>query len=252
MKTFALAGNPNSGKTTLFNALTGSAAHVGNWPGVTAERREGICKRGGEAVSIVDLPGIYSLSPYSPEEVVARDYILGEKPDGVIDVVDGTNLERNLYLTTQLLEMDVPVIVALNMSDELKKNNERVDCAALSEKLGVPVVEISALKGAGLDELMRAAVSLPPRRGTSVISEPALSRLIGRVREADGADGALCEAVRRLEAEKRDPVTERIVAEEGASHPTFGKDYEAWIADARYRAIADILGLTREKRMRSC
>ncbi len=252
MKTFALAGNPNSGKTTLFNALTGSAAHVGNWPGVTAERREGICKRGGEAVSIVDLPGIYSLSPYSPEEVVARDYILGEKPDGVIDVVDGTNLERNLYLTTQLLEMDVPVIVALNMSDELKKNNERVDCAALSEKLGVPVVEISALKGAGLDELMRAAVSLPPRRGTSVISEPALSRLIGRVREADGADGALCEAVRRLEAEKRDPVTERIVAEEGASHPTFGKDYEAWIADARYRAIADILGKTREKRMRSC
>lgn len=250
MKTFALAGNPNSGKTTLFNALTGSAAHVGNWPGVTAERREGACKRAGETATIVDLPGIYSLSPYTPEEIVARDYILGEKPDGIIDVVDGTNLERNLYLTTQLLEMDVPLIVAVNFSDEMKKNEDRVDCAALSAKLGVPVVGISALKGTGLDELMRAAVSLPPRRGASVISDPALTRLVGRVRESceeRGTASPLFGAVKLLEGEKKDPEAEKIVAREGVSHPIFGKDYEAWIADARYRAIAQILEKTWEK-----
>lgn len=250
MKTFALAGNPNSGKTTLFNALTGSTAHVGNWPGVTAEKREGVCKKGGETVSIVDLPGIYSLSPYTPEEIIARDFILGEKPDGVIDVIDGTNLERNLYLTTQLLEMDVPVIVALNMSDELRKNGDCVDCVALSEKLGVPVVEISALKETGLGELMRAAASLPPRRGTLLFADPALSRLIGRVREGceeAGTDVTLFGAVKLLEGEKNDAKAEQIIAEEDVSHPTFGKDYEAWIADARYRAIAEILGKTWKK-----
>ena len=119
MKRFALAGNPNCGKTTLFNSLTGSTAHVGNWPGVTVDKRDGVYKKTPEPVAIVDLPGIYSLSPYTPEEVIARNYILDEKPDCVINIVDATNLERNLYLTTQILEIDVPMVIALNMMDEV-------------------------------------------------------------------------------------------------------------------------------------
>ena len=119
---FALVGNPNSGKTTLFNSLTGSTAHVGNWPGVTVDKKEGLYKKADEDIFIVDLPGIYSLSPYSPEEVISRNYILDEKPDCIINIVDATNIERNLYLTTQLMEIDVPIIVALNMMDEVEKN----------------------------------------------------------------------------------------------------------------------------------
>ena len=151
---FALAGNPNSGKTTLFNALTGSTAHVGNWPGVTVDKRTGTYKKLDEKVEIVDLPGIYSLSPYTPEEIVSRNFILDEKPDCVINIVDVTNLERNLYLTTQLLETDTPVVIALNMTDALSKAGGRVDSAGLEKELGVPVTEISALKGTNLSELM--------------------------------------------------------------------------------------------------
>lgn len=136
MKTYALAGNPNCGKTTLFNALTGATAHVGNWPGVTVDKREGVYKGGEISVNIVDLPGIYSLSPYTPEEVVSRNYILDEKPDGIINIIDATNLERNLYLTTQLLEMDVPVIVALNMIDEVEKSGDKIDAVSLEKTLG--------------------------------------------------------------------------------------------------------------------
>lgn len=121
MKTIALAGNPNCGKTTLFNALTGSTAHVGNWPGVTVDKKEGIYKKTKEPLQIIDLPGIYSLSPYTPEEVISRNYILDEKPACIINVIDATNLERNLYLTTQILEIDVPVVIALNMMDILKR-----------------------------------------------------------------------------------------------------------------------------------
>ena len=143
---FALAGNPNSGKTTLFNSLTGSTAHVGNWPGVTVDKREGTYKKGEEKVDIVDLPGIYSLSPYTPEEVISRNYILDEKPDCVINIVDATNLERNLYLTTQLLEMDVPIVVALNMMDMVEKNGDEINEKELEKELGIPVVKISALK----------------------------------------------------------------------------------------------------------
>ena len=157
MKRFALAGNPNCGKTTLFNNLTGSTAHVGNWPGVTVDKREGLYKKLEEQIAIVDLPGIYSLSPYTPEEVISRNYILDEKPDCVINIVDATNLERNLYLTTQLLEIDVPVIVALNMIDEVKKAGDKIDAAKLEHKIGVPVVAISALKGDGVEELMKRA-----------------------------------------------------------------------------------------------
>ena len=146
MKRFALAGNPNCGKTTLFNSLTGSSAHVGNWPGVTVEKKDGTYKKLAEPISIIDLPGIYSLSPYTSEEVIARNYIIDEKPDCVINIVDATNLERNLYLTTQLLEIDVPMVVAINMMDILNKNGDVLDLDILQEKLGIPCVEVSALK----------------------------------------------------------------------------------------------------------
>ena len=136
----ALAGNPNSGKTTLFNSLTGSTAHVGNWPGVTVDKREGNYKKLNELISIVDLPGIYSLSPYTSEEVISRNYILDEKPDCVINIIDATNLERNLYLTTQLLEIDVPVIIALNMIDSVNKNGDKIDAKLLEKKFNIPVV----------------------------------------------------------------------------------------------------------------
>ena len=132
---FALAGNPNSGKTTLFNSLTGSTAHVGNWPGVTIDRREGTYKKLGEPIQIIDLPGIYSLSPYTAEEVISRNYILDEKPDCIINIVDATNLERNLYLTTQLLEINVPMIVALNMSDVVRKNGDKINAEELSKRI---------------------------------------------------------------------------------------------------------------------
>ena len=165
MRTFALAGNPNCGKTTLFNALTGATAHVGNWPGVTVDKREGVYKGGGKNINIVDLPGIYSLSPYTPEEVISRNFILDEKIDGIINIVDATNLERNLYLTTQILETDVPVIVALNMIDEVEKSGDRIDAQALEKALGVPVVTISALKRKGnKNSLWKGAVSMPSER----------------------------------------------------------------------------------------
>ena len=135
MKRFALAGNPNCGKTTLFNSLTGATAHVGNWPGVTVDKREGKYKKLKEVINIVDLPGIYSLSPYTPEEVVSRNYVLDEKPDCIINVVDATNLERNLYLTTQLLEIDVPMVIALNMMDEVKKKGQNINVKELERKL---------------------------------------------------------------------------------------------------------------------
>ena len=152
----ALAGNPNCGKTTLFNALTGANQYVGNWPGVTVEKKEGKIKWKKE-ITVTDLPGIYSLSPYTLEEVVARDYLLTESPDVIFNIVDGTNLERNLYLTTQLRELGIPMIVAINMTDVLKARGDTVDCKALSNKLGTPVLEISAVKGTGIQEAVKAA-----------------------------------------------------------------------------------------------
>lgn len=149
----ALAGNPNSGKTTMFNALTGSNQYVGNWPGVTVEKKEGKLKNHKDVV-ITDLPGIYSLSPYTLEEVVARNYLIQEKPDVLINIIDGTNLERNLYLTTQLMELGLPVVIAVNMMDVLEKRGDRIDLAQLGKKLDCEVVGISALKGTGV---MKAA-----------------------------------------------------------------------------------------------
>ena len=153
----ALAGNPNSGKTTLFNALTGSNQFVGNWPGVTVEKKEGKLK-GHDGVIITDLPGIYSLSPYTLEEVVARNYLIGTRPDAILNIIDGTNLERNLYLTTQLTELGIPVVLAVNMMDVVRKNGDKIDTTELSRQLGCPVVEISALKGDGVKEAAETAI----------------------------------------------------------------------------------------------
>ena len=154
----ALAGNPNCGKTTMFNALTGANQYVGNWPGVTVEKKEGKCKENKDVI-VTDLPGIYSLSPYTLEEVVSRDYLLKEKPEAIINLVDATNIERNLYLTTQLLELGIPVVIALNMADLLEKNKISIDTKALEKELGCKVVKTSALKGTGIREVVKEAVT---------------------------------------------------------------------------------------------
>ena len=164
--TIALAGNPNCGKTTLFNALTGSNQFVGNWPGVTVEKKEGKLKK-HDGVIITDLPGIYSLSPYTLEEVVARNYLVTERPDAILNIIDGTNLERNLYLTTQLTELGIPVVVAINMMDVVKKNGDKINTDMLSKELGCPIVEISALKGTGITEAAEAAI-LAAKTGKTV------------------------------------------------------------------------------------
>ena len=174
----ALAGNPNSGKTTMFNALTGSNQRVGNWPGVTVEKKEGRLKADKE-IALTDLPGIYSLSPYTLEEVVAREYLVSERPDGIINIVDATNIERNLYLTTQLMEMGIPVVVALNMMDLVRKNGDQIDANKLSKALGCPVVEVSALKGEGLDKLLSTAKDAAAKR-----SAPTRLTFAGQVESA--------------------------------------------------------------------
>ncbi|MBO7515477.1 MAG: 50S ribosome-binding GTPase, partial [Lachnospiraceae bacterium] len=153
----ALAGNPNSGKTTLFNALTGANQFVGNWPGVTVEKKEGKLKKHDDVI-ITDLPGIYSLSPYTLEEVVARNYLIGERPNAILNIIDGTNIERNLYLTTQLTELGIPVVVAVNMMDVVEKNGDKIKIEELSRQLGCKVVEISALKGRGIQEAAEEAI----------------------------------------------------------------------------------------------
>ena len=153
----ALVGNPNAGKTTLFNALTGSNQYVGNWPGVTVEKKEGIAHVGELSFTLVDLPGIYSLSPYSMEEIVARKFIIEEKPDAIINIVDATNLERNLYLTMQLLELERPTVMALNFMDEVEKQGVTIDCDRLSAQLGIPVVPISARDNKNIDKLVQEA-----------------------------------------------------------------------------------------------
>ncbi len=244
----ALAGNPNSGKTTLFNTLTGSTAHVGNWPGVTVDKKEGTYKKLEEPIAVVDLPGIYSLSPYTPEEVVSRNFILDEKPDCVIDIIDATNLERNLYLTTQIMEIDVPIVIALNMMDEVEKRGDKIDAASLEAKIGLPVVPISALKGQGIIELMEKVyeVALIPRKGTSVLKGSEIYHLIGDCKialDGQGVENSLFHAIKLVELDSLEveahPASAKMVEEfkKSFDNAVFGSDFEAMIADARYKYI---------------
>lgn len=249
MLKFALAGNPNSGKTTLFNSLTGSTAHVGNWPGVTVDKKEGLYKKLKEQISIIDLPGIYSLSPYTPEEVISRNFILEEKPDCIINIVDATNLERNLYLSTQLLEIDVPIVIALNMMDAVTKSGDSIDAKKLQEKIGVPVVEISALKEENIDQLMKVAFEAAKsgRKGATVLEKSSLTHLINDVEIAFKAAkiaNPLFHAIKliekdEIECEKHNDLLS--IVDDFKSHfndEIFGNDLEAVIADARYKYIS--------------
>ena len=249
MLKFALAGNPNCGKTTLFNTLTGSTAHVGNWPGVTVDKREGVYKKLSEHINIVDLPGIYSLSPYTPEEVVSRNFILEEKPDCVINIVDATNLERNLYLTTQIIEIDVPVVVALNMIDVVKKSGDKLDAKKLEREIGVPVVEISALKEEGVKELMERALDAAKQKrdGKTVLAGTPLDHVISDVRIAlkgKGVENPLFHAVKLTEGDELEvashPEEMRMVEEFKAQFKddVFEGDFEAMVADERYKYIS--------------
>ena len=249
MKRFALAGNPNCGKTTLFNSLTGSTAHVGNWPGVTVDKRDGVYKKCAEPVAIVDLPGIYSLSPYTPEEVIARNYILDEKPDCVINIIDATNLERNLYLTTQIMEIDVPMVIALNMMDTVEKAGDKIDAAKLEKALGIPVVKISALKETGLKELMDKAFneSKKVRKGVTVLKDSSLSHLVGDVKialEGQSVENPLFHAVKLVEGDEievqmhKETVGMVEAFKKTYNDDVFGSDFEALVADQRYKYIA--------------
>jgi len=256
---FALAGNPNSGKTTLFNNLTGSTAHVGNWPGVTVDKKEGVYKKCAEPIAIMDLPGIYSLSPYTSEEVIARNYILDEKPDCVINIIDATNLERNLYLTTQILEIDVPVVLALNMMDAVEKRGDRIDANELEKRLGIPVVKISALKGTGLDKLMERAyeASKTTREARTIIEDSALKHLIGDIRialEGAGVNNPLFHAVKLAELDElevlmhKDTVNMVEAFKKTHKDEIFGDDFEALVADARYKYIVKYFSPTLKRK----
>ena len=244
---FALVGNPNSGKTTLFNTLTGSTAHVGNWPGVTVDKKEGLYKKGEQPIEIIDLPGIYSLSPYTPEEVVARNYILDERPECIINIVDVTNLERNLYLTTQLMEVDVPIIVALNMSDVLQSRGDTINVSALEKSLGLPVVEISALHETNVNLLMDRAVAAAnaKRRASSVLTTSKLYAAIENSQIAfklKGVPSPLFHAVKLIEQDELEvtahPAEAKAAEEFLAKNQTLVDDVVAEIADARYKYIS--------------
>lgn len=247
----ALAGNPNCGKTTLFNALTGSNQFVGNWPGVTVEKKEGKLK-GYSDVTIMDLPGIYSLSPYTLEEVVARNYLIGERPDAILNIVDGTNIERNLYLSTQLMELGIPVIMAVNMIDVLEKHGDKVHIDKLSKKLGCEVVEISALKGTGIKEAASKAVELAKRSTTSVSVHQFASdveNVIDAVEAKLGSDVAEEQkrffAIKLLEKDDKIAAMLKQVPDVSAEikelEDQFDDDTESIITNERYVYISSII-----------
>ena len=251
----ALAGNPNTGKTTLFNALTGTNQYVGNWPGVTVEKKEGVLK-GHKDVSVMDLPGIYSLSPYTLEEVVARNYLVQERPDAILNIIDGTNLERNLYLTTQLMELGIPVVVAVNMMDVLRKNGDKLDTKKLSETLGCGVVEISAIKGDGVmqaaEQAIRAAgdrASAPPHRFSGTV-EHALAHIeeltLHNLPEAQQRWYAIKLFERdekvREQLSLRQEVISHIEGDINACEDELDDDAESIITAERYDWIGSIIG----------
>lgn len=249
--TIALAGNPNSGKTTLFNILTGSNQYVGNWPGVTVEKKEGRLKSNKDII-IADLPGIYSLSPYTLEEVVARNYLIKEKPDAIINIVDGTNLERNLYLTTQLTELGIPVVMAINMTDIVRKNGDEININALSDKMGCPVFEISALKNTGIDEVTKKATELAragsgqkPRHKFSSKAEGYLAQIEAMLDGVD-KDKKRFAAIKLFERDdkiseiiKTVPNCEDIIEK---AEKDFDDDSESIITNERYTYITSIMG----------
>ena len=248
----ALAGNPNCGKTTLFNALTGSNQFVGNWPGVTVEKKEGKLK-GHKDVTIMDLPGIYSLSPYTLEEVVARNYLIGERPDAIINIVDGTNIERNLYLSTQIMELGIPVIMAVNMVDILEKTGEKVHIDKLSQKLGCEVVEISALKGTGITKAAEKAVALAQQKGAVTPVHEFSKEVEDVIREVEAKLGSsVDEAQKRFFAikllERDDKIGGQIKsipdvsAEIKKLEEAFDDDTESIITNERYVYISSIIG----------
>lgn len=261
----ALAGNPNCGKTTLFNALTGSNQYVGNWPGVTVEKKEGKASVDGRPVTVVDLPGIYSLSPYSMEEIVARDFIVGERPDAIINIVDATNIERNLYLTAQLLELERPMVVALNFMDEVEKHGDKIDVERLSEALGVPVIPITARSGENVKELLQVAhrqmhvgVTVEPDDLYDDFTHEIHHRVGELIHDRAYAVGlpAHWSAIKLLEGDK---LVEKAL---GLSAPDRGKlesvcreyeqayplgDRETLVADSRYRFIRSAVSLSVKK-----
>ncbi len=256
----ALAGNPNCGKTTLFNALTGSNQFVGNWPGVTVEKKEGKLKLNKE-VSIIDLPGIYSLSPYTLEEVVARNYLISERPDAIINIIDGTNMERNLYLSTQLMELGIPMIMAVNMMDIVEKNGDKIYIEKLGEKLGCEVVEISALKNTGIEKVAQKAVTLAKAKKVNQLMhrfQDDVEQVIDSVEEKLGSD--LREEQKRFFAikllERDDKILEQIEqvpnvdAEIKALEEKFDDDTESIITNERYVYISSIIEscITRNKK----
>lgn len=247
--TIALAGNPNCGKTTLFNALTGSNQYVGNWPGVTVEKKEGKLKKHND-VTVTDLPGIYSLSPYTLEEVVARDYLTNEKPDVILNIIDGTNLERNLYLTTQLLELGIPMVVAVNMMDIINKNGDRIDKARLEEELGCRVVGISALKGEGISEAADAAIKAagdrikPAPHKFAADVEEAVSKIEDIIAQKVPADMKRWYAVKVFERDEK--ILEKLSVRDAdpiirAVEEARDDDPESIITNERYEYITSII-----------
>lgn len=247
----ALAGNPNCGKTTLFNALTGANQFVGNWPGVTVEKKEGKLK-GHKDVIVMDLPGIYSLSPYTLEEVVARNYLIEERPDAILNIVDGTNLERNLYLSTQLMELGIPVVLAVNMMDLVAKNGDKIHMEKLSERLGCPVVEISALKGEGVDEAAkRALMSAKSQKSGRAAHEfsPALEGMLDAVEDKLGAEIPQGQrrffAVKLLEGDNKIAGQMKhvpdVAAEIEALEKEMDDDAESIITNERYVYISSVI-----------
>ena len=246
----ALAGNPNCGKTTLFNALTGSNQFVGNWPGVTVEKKEGKWK-GDKEVVVMDLPGIYSLSPYTLEEVVARNYLIGERPDAILNIVDGTNIERNLYLSTQLMELGIPVVMAVNMTDILEKNGDKIHIDKLSKKLGCEVVAISALKGTGIQEAAEKAVLAAKKKSALPVhefdekAESVIKSVETKLGEEIPTEQKRFFAIKLLE--KDDKIVNLmqnvpdVTSEIHDIEETFDDDVESIITNERYTYISSII-----------
>lgn len=267
--TIALVGNPNSGKTTLFNTLTGSTQYVGNWPGVTVEKKEGKVKRTKEKIKIVDLPGIYSLSPYTLEEVVARDYIIEDKPDAIINIVDASNLERNLYLTTQLKEIGIPVIVALNMMDIINKRGDKIDTASLEKEIGIPIVPISANKGTGVNNIVAECIQTVNLNTEQIDNlnifhkdiEKYVNELDEKIKDIakDNKYNSRWLSIKLLEEDEK--VIEKVKINEDLKdsindtvakiEKQFDNDIESIIADQRYKYIGSIVKKTVKKKNQS-